>query len=346
MAAFTLPMNAWLRPAPRFGTPGRRLTRALAGGALIVIHSRIAGAHVLSDAERSAPTFGWSFDGWVVALLFASALAYAIGYVRLRRRGSQHSRSTRAWHASAFAGGMAALVFALCSPLDTLSAALFSAHMVQHETMMLIAAPLLVLGRPLGVWIWALPRKARQCVGRAVRASAFARAWRGLTAPLAGWILHAAALWGWHAPAMFEAALAHSWVHTLQHASFLLTALIFWWTVFGDGASRQSGGHAMLSVFTTMVHTSALGALISLAPGLWYPSYVEPTSALGIDPLHDQQAGGLIMWVPAAVVYLIGGLAIAGRWLQSPASGGLSGVSEIDGVANGSGAPIPQDGAR
>lgn len=307
------------------------------GAALALAHAPFACAHVLSDAERAAPTFGWSFDAWVVALMLASTLAYAIGHVRLRRRGSQRSRATRAWHASAFAGGMAALVLALCSPLDTLSAALFSAHMVQHETMMLIAAPLLVLGRPLGVWIWALPHDARQRVGRAVRAPAFARAWRGLTAPLAGWILHAVALWGWHAPAMFEAALAHSWVHTLQHASFLLTALVFWWTVFGDGASRQSGGHAMLSVFTTMVHTSVLGALISLAPGLWYPSYVEPTSALGIDPLHDQQAGGLIMWVPAAIVYLVGGLAIAARWVRTDAPAGVSGDPA---------AALPQDGAR
>jgi cytochrome c oxidase assembly factor CtaG len=71
----------------------------------------------------------------------------------------------------------------------------------------------------------------------------------------------------------------------------------------------------MLSLFTTMVHTGALGALITLAPGLWYPLYVEPCSALGVDPLHDQQLGGLIMWVPAATAYLIGGLAIATRWL-------------------------------
>lgn len=336
-------MNAPLRAVSRFAAGEWRGEAMFAAAALMVMHAPTACAHVLTEGERSAPTFGWSFDAWVVALMFASTLSYAIGHVRLRRRGSRHSRATRAWHASAFVGGMAALVFALCSPLDTLSAALFSAHMVQHETMMLVAAPLLVLGRPLGVWIWALPSNARRRVGRAVRAPTFARAWRRLTAPLAGWILHAAALWGWHAPAMFEAALADSWMHTLQHASFLLTALIFWWTVFGDGASRQSGGHAMLSVFTTMVHTSALGALISLAPGLWYPSYVEPTSALGIDPLHDQQAGGLIMWVPASVVYLIGGLAIAARWLQSPASAPVNGVSD---AAADSGAPMSQDGAR
>jgi cytochrome c oxidase assembly factor CtaG len=72
----------------------------------------------------------------------------------------------------------------------------------------------------------------------------------------------------------------------------------------------------MLSLFTTMVHTGALGALIALAPGIWYPSYIEPTSALGVDPLRDQQLGGLIMWIPGALAYLIGALAVAARWLR------------------------------
>jgi cytochrome c oxidase assembly factor CtaG len=275
-----------------------------------------AHAHVLSEAERVAPAFGWSAEPWPAALTVLSVVAYATGYRRLRRRSGARGRSLRARHGAAFAGGTCALVLALFSPLDTLSAWLFSAHMVQHETMMLIAAPLLVLGRPLAVWIWALPHKARLWVGRRIRERRFAASWRFLTAPLTAWLLHAAALWGWHAPAAFEAALVHPFIHSLQHTGFLITALVFWWTVFGDGAKRQSGGHAMLSVFTTMVHTTALGALIALAPGLWYPYYVEPCSTLRIDPLHDQQLGGLIMWVPGATAYLIGSLAIAARWLN------------------------------
>ncbi|MFP3644829.1 cytochrome c oxidase assembly protein [Paraburkholderia sp. SIMBA_054] len=276
-----------------------------------------ATAHVLAADGPAVPSFGWTAEPWVLAPMMASLVAYGIGYVRLRKRGSPHACSARirAMHIVAFAGGWLGLALALFSPLDPLGSALFSAHMVQHESMMLIAAPLLVMGRPLGVWIWALPKRARLRLGRLVRTRAFSRCWRALTLPLVAWLLHAAALWAWHAPALFQAALLHQWVHSLQHASFLLTALLFWWTVVGDGARRQTDGHAMLSLFTTMVHTGALGALITLAPGLWYPLYVEPCSALGVDPLHDQQLGGLIMWVPAATAYLAGGLAIAARWL-------------------------------
>ena len=133
--------------------------------------------------------------------------------------------------------------------------------------------------------------------------------------PLVAWMLHAAALWAWHAPAFFEAALARPGIHTLQHASFLVSALLFWWTVFGNTARGERSAHALLSLFTTMVHTGALGALLTLAPGIWYPSYIESTSALGFDPLQDQQLGGLVMWVPGGLAYLIGGLVVGARWL-------------------------------
>jgi cytochrome c oxidase assembly factor CtaG len=127
--------------------------------------------------------------------------------------------------------------------------------------------------------------------------------------------LHAAALWGWHAPVFFEAALARPGIHTLQHASFLVSALLFWWTVFSNTQRSERSAHAMLSLFTTMVHTGALGALLTLSPGLWYPSYIESTSALGFDPLQDQQLGGLVMWVPGGLAYLVGGLLVSARWL-------------------------------
>ncbi|MEX3936650.1 cytochrome c oxidase assembly protein [Paraburkholderia phymatum] len=275
-------------------------------------------AHGLVDTSRGTLSFGWSAQPWVVVSMTASLAAYVAGYVRLRRRGARRmqSRRLRRAYLLAFVAGWAALALAFFSPLDALGSALFSAHMVQHEAMMLVAAPLCAMGRPLGVWIWALPHRARLWVGQRIRTRGFVRFWHMLTMPITAWVLHAAALWAWHAPALFEAVLMRPWVHTLQHASFLLTALLFWWSITGEGARRQTDGHAMLSLFTTMMHTGALGALITLAPQLWYPLYVEPCSALGVDPLNDQQLGGLIMWVPATTAYLVGALAIATRWLM------------------------------
>lgn len=295
-------------------TRPRHLTRA-AAAALLGLHALAAQAHVVALEAGEAQTFGWRFPFWVSTLLAVGAVFYGIGFVRLERRGAG-GRAVRRTHAAAFFSGWLALTLVFVSPLDALTGALFSAHMVQHEAMMLLCAPLIVLGRPFGVMLWALPHPVRLAIGRLLRAHAWTRCWRRLASPLCAWWLHAVALWAWHAPLLFEAALANAGVHTLQHASFLLTALLFWRGIVGEMATRRGAGSAMLSLFTTMVHTGALGALIALAPGVWYPSYIEPTSALGMDPLQDQQLGGLIMWIPGAVAYLIGALAVASRWLR------------------------------
>jgi cytochrome c oxidase assembly factor CtaG len=282
---------------------------------LLLLPAGSATAHVLSADDTSRTVFGWTFEPCVVLLMLAALLLYGTGYVRLSKR-SRRGRRDRFAQLAAFLCGWFALVAALNSPLDALSAALFSAHMVQHELLMIVAAPLLVIGRPLAVWIWAFPASTRDALGGVLRSRWVRAPWRWLTKPTVAWVLHAAALWGWHAPIFFQAALENSAIHTLQHASFLASALLFWWTVFGDTARRGDGAHAMLSLFTTMVHTGALGALLTLAPGLWYPDYIESSSALGFDPLHDQQLGGLVMWVPGGLAYLIGGLIVSARWLM------------------------------
>jgi putative membrane protein len=288
--------------------------RSLMACAAVLCAPVLACAHELVMSAQGTPVFGWAFPPWVVALLSVSIALYGIGFARLQRRSTK-GRGTRRMHAAAFIAGWATLALVLLSPLAALSGALFSAHMVEHEAMMLICAPLMVLGRPLGVMIWAFPHPMRAALGRLVRTRAWTACWRRLVSPLWAWSLHAIALWAWHAPYLFEAAVAHPLIHTMQHASFLLTALLLWRGIVGEGATRRGSGSAMFSLFTTMVHTGALGALIALAPGIWYPSYIEPTSALGVNPLHDQQLGGLIMWIPGAVAYLVGALAVASRWL-------------------------------
>ncbi len=302
---------------------GRELP-TLAGCALAGWPQR-ALSHAAASPPGGAQAIAWSFDVSVVALLALSIAFYAAGALRLHPH-SRLGRRMRGLQAAAFAAGWLVVVAALVSPLDALGASLFSAHMLQHELLMIVAAPLLVLGRPLSVWLWAFPAPARQRIARMVRAPAFSATWTGLTRPGVVWVLHAAALWAWHAPALFESALHHPRVHTAQHWSFLVTALLFWWTALGHGrASSTRSAHGLLLLFTTMMHTSALGALLTLAPGVWYPSYIASSTALGFDPLEDQQLGGLVMWVPGALAYVLGGLAVAARWLMQREPPGRAG---------------------
>jgi putative membrane protein len=253
------------------------------------------------------PWSAWEFDpGIVVALLF-SGLLYAFG---------QHEQqAVSRFQKICFWSGWLSLVLALVSPLHPLGEVLFSAHMVQHEILMLISAPLLVLSHPLVTFLWAFPLEVRRRFGRWSKGKIVSRSWSFLTAPVAAWLIHAAAIWLWHAPPLFQLTLRSDLAHTAQHLSFFLTALLFWWAAF-YAHGRKAYGAAFLYVFTTTVHTGILGALLTFSPHVWYPAYNNTTQPWGLTPLEDQQIGGLIMWVPASLVYLAAGLKLLAAWLK------------------------------
>jgi putative membrane protein len=134
------------------------------------------------------------------------------------------------------------------------------------------------------------------------------------TQSLGAWVLHALALWLWHLPVFFQAALLSPLVHILQHTCFFGSALAYWWSVFGR--ARTPKGSAIASLFTTTLHTSVLGALLTFAPWPWYAA--EGGRAFGLSALEDQQLGGLIMWVPGGLAYMMAGLLLVHRWLAPP----------------------------
>jgi len=211
--------------------------------------------------------------------------------------------------------GWTALALSLISPLHPLGGVLFSAHMAQHEIMMLLAAPLLALARPLVPFLWGMPFAWRRNAGQYSKTYVIQKGWKWLTAPLTAWTIHAIVIWVWHAPRLFQATISSEWVHSAQHASFLLSALLFWWALF-FGHEQLGYGVGVFYVFTTAIHTGILGALLTFAPSLWYPEYAETTPLWGLSGLEDQQIGGLIMWVPAGAVYTLAGLALFAAWLR------------------------------
>jgi putative membrane protein len=215
-----------------------------------------------------------------------------------------------------FLCGLTVLAASLLSPLDRWSSTSFAFHMTQHELLMLIAAPLMVLGRPLPRFLWAFPVGARAVLSRLVRTRAIGQSWKWMLNPLSAWVLHAAVLWIWHAPAFFDAAVRSSAVHDMQHLTFLASALIFWSALFEERI-RERQGAAVLYLFTTTVHTGVLGALLTFATHPWYSAYLQSPPQASFSPLEDQQLGGLIMWVPASLVYVGVGLALLAQWIQS-----------------------------
>ncbi|HJU22320.1 MAG TPA: cytochrome c oxidase assembly protein [Casimicrobiaceae bacterium] len=255
------------------------------------------------------------FDLVLGSLIAISSLAYARGVVRLWRKAGT-GRGIRIVDVVRFTLGMTALVAALLSPIDSLAPRSFAMHMIEHEMLMVIAAPLLVLSRPLEAWAFALPRNARHTLSACARVPALVRFFAAMTAPVSATIVHAIALWVWHAPVLFAAAIASEPLHVLQHLCFFASALAFWWAVFG-GAARSPRPVSLACLFATMLQTSALGALITLAPSPWYASGGE-ARVFGLTPLADQQLGGLIMWLPGGAAYIVVALAIVAIWLAPP----------------------------
>jgi cytochrome c oxidase assembly factor CtaG len=222
------------------------------------------------------------------------------------------NRPFRAWRAAAYGIGWLTLAGALVSPLHWLGEHLFTFHMIEHEIVMAVSAPLLIAARPIGTMLWSLPRSARVAAGRFLRRRNIVIAWDWLSASGNATVLHGIAIWAWHAPDLFDAAVTNVAVHRLQHLSFLLTAMLFWWSVL----YRSNAGVAAWNLFVTMMHTSVLGALMALAPKVLYQAQTASAADWNLTPLQDQQLAGLIMWIPAGTVYAGAAMALTVIWIR------------------------------
>lgn len=241
----------------------------------------------------------WSFDPLVWAPLLLAHWLYGRGVLRAWRRAGM-GRVIETWRVAAFALGEAMIVLALVTPLDPLGETLLSAHMVQHILLTTLAPMLLVLGSPERAWLWAMPAG-----WRAFGASSFARAavslWRRLTRPVTAMFLHSSALWLWHAPMLFDAALRDETVHTLEHVSFFVTALLFWASMFRRDAAPAYSAALILTVF---MQGGMLGAILTLAPVSLY-DYGDRAMLWNLSAVADQQIAGLMMWAPAGLAYMV-----------------------------------------
>ena len=280
--------------------------RPLLGICTLVLCSVAVRAH----DETSLLASGWNLDPWLGLPLLVSLVLYAAGIWRLWNHAGR-SRGIPVWRALCFMLGWTALAAALFSPLYRLGEGLFVAHMIEHEIVMIIAAPLIAMARPFGAMFWALPSRARASAGgwaRRVRSSAL---WRIASTAWFATALQAATLWMWHVPALYNAVLVSPALHRLQHLSFFSSALLFWWVLINPRARPSGYGVAVLCLFVTALHSSFLGVLLTLSRQPWYARQGEFASQFGLTPVEDQQLAGLVMWIPAGLVYTAAALGLA-----------------------------------
>lgn len=241
---------------------------------------RLAAVWVPYCGEAPAPAELLGRWNFDPLLLFA-LLAAIVAW----RVADLHTDRTRT---AAFAAGVALLAVLFVSPFCALTSALFAARAAHHALLVTAAAPLLAL---------ALPGSVR------------------LRGPVAAWTgIQALVLWAWHYPPLYSAALGSDAIYWLMQASLLGTATAFWASL-----RRASMPAAVAALLATMVQMGLLGALITFAGTPLYAPHFLTTAPWGLSPLEDQQLAGLIMWAPAAAVYLAAALLVAGRWLHTEA---------------------------
>jgi putative membrane protein len=274
---------------------------------LLAVFPCMLAAHEAGPLHPDDVWSAWPLEPGIILPLIIAAVLYG--------RGARQSRGVAVFEMACFWGGLAAVAAALASPLHPMGEVLFSAHMAQHELLMLVAAPLLVLSRPLTPLLWGMPFDARRALGRVSKTAPVQRVWASLTRPLTAWWSHAIVLWVWHAPVLFQATLRSEWVHSAQHLSFFVSALLFWWALF-HVRDREGYGNAVFYIFTTAIHTGILGALLTFSPSVVYPAYLGTAPLWGLTPLEDQQIGGLIMWLPAGTLYMAAGLWMFWQWMR------------------------------
>jgi cytochrome c oxidase assembly factor CtaG len=249
----------------------------------------------------------WDFEPTVIFGSAALFFAY-LWVVRFRM-----NRKT-----ALFGSGVLLMLLTLIGPLDFLGDDyLFSAHMMEHILLYLAVPPLLLLGLP--------PAPVRSLLSIEVAA----KAERLLRRPTIAWLVAVGTMWLWHLPVLYNAALNHEGIHTVEHLSILLTGTIFFWPIFTPLQShRLSPVIAAVYIFSAMSANMILGILLTYSPPGYYTAYMRSSDDTGLlrfirtvwklDPQSDLNLGGMFMWIIGGLLYFVSLLAVTSRLYRNP----------------------------
>lgn len=288
--------------------------------AIIALTPLISEAHTRPRPTPENVWSAWYVDPIVAVSMFLASWLYLRGVRELwstAGRGKVIStRQRNSWY-----WAMATLVIALFSPLDALGGALFSAHMVQHLILFVVAPWLLAYARPgLGIW-WGISTRLRKRIGGGVGSSGVVQVLhKASRSPVLIVFIFTAVLWLWHTPALYNAALRSDFIHAVEHFSFMAGAYLLWsWLISvqhgtsGPNANRQ--GLAILIVFITVMQSGVLGAILTFSRKPLYEMHEGYTAVWRLSLLQDQQIAGILMWVPMGLTFTLVALLLFRSWL-------------------------------
>ena len=299
------------RPAYRTSFPGlvhaRGRARLVGAGLAVLAWLGMVGAvSAHSGSPPPAPVlpavlFLWSFDPTVVLPLVLAATGYLWA---VRSVNAAHPRThVPRLRIATWLLGLIVIEIALQSPIEAYDTTLFSDHMVQHILLTMVAAPLLALGAPITLLLRFSTPEVRK---RWILPVLHSRIVRAISFPVLTWILFAGYMWVAHFSDLFELSLENPWIHQLEHAGFLITALLFWWPAVGADPSpwRMRHPQRLLYTFLQMPQNTFLGVVLYSAAVPLYGYYVNQVRTWGPSVIDDQRLAGGIMWITGDVVFM------------------------------------------
>ena len=270
--------------------------------------SSLAFAHEVAG-EAAASQGVWN-DHLIEAILVVVVLAFTGGLARVQILTSGRW-PVAPWRVACFLAAITILAIALLSPIDALADVFFAVHMGQHLLLMLVAAPLLAASDAHLVILRVLPLSPRRRFGRAIGRVPGVK--RASHAPVAAWAAcgaFAAAFGLWHIPAAYDWALRRPWGHALEHVTLIVTAVAFWRMIVSSGRRRLSPGMAVMMVSLIGLQGAFMGAVISFAQHPLYAAYAS-------NSLNDQALAGVMMCVPASLIYVASSIWALARMLRA-----------------------------
>jgi cytochrome c oxidase assembly factor CtaG len=235
----------------------------------------------------------------LIPLLVFGAL-YTAGWLRLRRQSKRQKLATK-WRLASYYGGLGFLALALLSPIDWLGTQLLLMHMIQHKILVMLAAPLLWLGSPFPIALWAFsPGPRRSLTQFFTRRSPLRTALGYLASPAVAFLGLVFVYLAWHDPTLYNLALTHEWVHNVEHLSFFVAAMLFWWPVTNAAPRLHKAmpyWGRILFVMAFVPPNAIAGFVIANSSDVIYTYYNSVPRLWGLTALEDQAWGGGIMWL-------------------------------------------------
>ncbi len=257
------------------------------------------------NSVAEAALKSWMLDPALIGAMTLTGLIYLRGWLRLRQQMPERFGAGRPL---SFFACLTSIFLAISSPLDAFANLLLIAHMIQHLLLMMVAPPLLLLSDPFLPILRGLPAGvSKHWVGPFLSWGTLSRFGRRLTHPVVCCLGFVCTTIGWHLPPMYELALRSQTVHTVEHACFIATGVLFWWPVIQPWPSKaQWPRWAMIPyLFLADFQNTALSAYLIFCDRVVYPTYAAAPRLSGMSALEDQAAAGAIMWVPGSIIFLV-----------------------------------------